>query len=381
MKAGTIILVIVIVILVVLGIWFGVVKKASPEAKGPIKIGAILPMSGSLATIGTLFQEGMEEAKEEINQNGGINGRNVEIIYEDSQGDTQLGLTAYHNLKDTYKVQTIIGTMGNVILGIAPLAEQDKTVLLAVGVNTPQVSTAGDFIFRHNIMPKQEIQVMADLIKNKENFSSVGLLVMNNEGGVSYRDEFIKNFEALGGKIAIEEMYTPASNDYKTNLLKIKVAETSAVFCIGYPKDIGLILKQGKELGLQEQWFSSYSAENKDVVQIAGDAANGLIFTSFFNPDSQQPLVADYQEKYRARYGRPSESYAALAYDSIKILDEAIKNCQDPNNSICIKDNLYLVQGFPAVTGNISFDTNGDTVKAIIIKTIQNSQFVPHEVQ
>lgn len=377
-----IIVALIVLLVVIAGIWyFSYVQRTKgpvTETKEPVKVGAILPLSGTVSYVGEYVKEGLELAKDEINSQGGVDGRKLEIVYEDSQGDTQQGVTVYQKLVKTQGINILIPTISGVTLGIAPLAEQDKVLVFGVGTAAPKISEAGDYIFRHNLLPQTEAKVLADLIYTKEGFQEIGMLVVNSDSGVSYRDYFKPKFEELGGKIRTIEMYEKGTLDYRTPLTKIKAAEVEAVLVGGYAKELGFILKQAQELGLSVQWFSIYAAEEKEVLEIAGEAAEGLVYTHFFNPQSSLPVVKEYQEKYKTRYGRISETYGVLAYDNVRILALAMRKCENPEDATCIKNELYKIKDFPAVTGSITFDENGDTQKEIISKTVKNGRFVPY---
>jgi len=375
-KTTKIILFIVAILIVLGGIWYGTSRK--PAEKGAIKIGAILPLTGKTSYIGEYMKEGIELAKDEVNTQGGVKGRKLEIVYEDSQGDTQKGLTSYQKLVNIDGLKILLSGISNVILGIAPLAEKDHALVFAIGAADPKISAAGDFIFRHNLLPQTEMKVLADLVYNKKGYKQMAGIFVNTESGVGYRDEFKKNFEALGGEIKIIEMYEKGAADVRSQLTKIKATGVGAVMAGSYTQELGYILKQSKELGLDVQWFSGYPAEGPELLKIAGDTANGLIYTHFFSPESSLLLVVEYQRKYKERYGKISESYAALAYDNVKVLAEVMKKCSNPTDSTCVKNELYKVKDFAAVTGNITFDQNGDTHKEILIKTVRNGQFVPY---
>jgi len=348
-----------------------------PVPKGTIKIGALFSLTGTTSSYGEHMKEGTDLAKDEINAQGGIKGRKIEIVYEDTQGDTQQGITAYQKLVNIEGLKVLLAGISNVVLGVAPLAEQNQVLVFAIGTAAAQISEAGDFIFRHNLLPQTEAKVLADLVYNKKEYKEIAGIFVNTESGVSYRDEFKKNYEELGGNIKLIEMYEKGAADFKTQLTKIKASGVKAVFAGSYIKELGYILKQSKELGLDVQWFSAYVAEGPEVLDIAKDSANGLIYSHFFNPES--PSIKEYQKKYEERYGKSSEFYAALAYDNVKILAEVMKKCSNPEDSVCIKSELYKIKDFPAVTGKITIDDKGDTSKEIVIKTIKNGQFVPYE--
>jgi len=162
-------------------------------------------------------------------------------------------------------------------------------------------------------------------------------------------------------------------------LLKIKKLATKNVIQFGYPAELGVTLKQSKELSLNIQWYAVYTAEDPQVISLANEAAEGLLYSHFFNPDPKNQIYAEYMEKYLNKYSEEPAPHAGLAYDFAKILFEKIKQCGGTEDTTCLKTNLYATQNYNGVTGKISFDQNGDTRKEIILKTVKDGKFVPYE--
>jgi branched-chain amino acid transport system substrate-binding protein len=200
----------------------------------------------------------------------------------------------------------------------------------------------------------------------------VSILYVNNDFGLDQANVFAKNFEKLGGKILSIDSFEQGATDFKTELLKIKASQPEAIFCPAYT-EIAIILKQARELGMTQRFLASIPFENPDILKAAGNAAEGVVYPHHFDPDSSDPLVRKYQQKYIAKYKRKSEGFAALAYDGIRIIAAVLKKCG--TDSICIKEALYKVRNFPGVTGPTSFDDHGDVVKPIIIKIVKNGKF------
>jgi len=248
----------------------------------------------------------------------------------------------------------------------------------SVGTASPKISDAGDYTFRHNLLPQAEAEFLADFVYNKAGFEEIGIVYVNADAGTAYKEYFVPEFEALGGGIILVEGYESGATDFKTLLGKIKESKAKAVFAISYTQELGFILKQAKELGVEKQWFGLYDAEGPKLLEIAGNAAEGLVYSHYFDPDSGEPLAASYFENYSNRFGKESESYAALCYDSLHVIVNAIEQCGGENPE-CVKEELYQTKDFPAVTGAITFDEKGDTEKALIAKTVSNCKFVPFD--
>jgi branched-chain amino acid transport system substrate-binding protein len=138
-------------------------------------------------------------------------------------------------------------------------------------------------------------------------------------------------------------------------------------------EQIGALLNQSIQQGYDPQFYGGYFTENNKLIEIAGENANGIIYTHFFNTETQNAKT--FANKFYEKYNEDPNPYAALAYDNIYMLEQAIEKCANTNDSVCIKDNLYNVQ-IDGVTGKTYFDKNGDTIKQIYLKTVKNSEFV-----
>ncbi len=359
------------------GLFVGSLNSGGGNNGDQVLIGAIFPLSGQLAYTGEYMLGGTEIAIKKINSLGGINGKNMRIIYEDSQSDTAPAVSSYQKISQVEGTKIYLTTLSGATMGIAPIAEKNKDVLLNIGSASTKISDAGEYVFRHNLMPKDEIIFLAGQICNNFNYKEIILLYVNAEAGVSYKKLFEQEY-AKCGKIIMEETYALTDSDFKTQLSKIKQSKAKAVLAITYSKEAGTIFNQAKELGINVQWFGVYSIEGASLIEVAGKNAEGLIYTSY-PIDANSKEYLEFKQEFINKYEKEPEAYSILAFDSVLVLAEAIKHCINPNDSVCVKNELYKIKNFKGLTGEISFDSNGDTKKTIILKTVKNGNFVPYE--
>jgi branched-chain amino acid transport system substrate-binding protein len=179
--------------------------------------------------------------------------------------------------------------------------------------------------------------------------------------------------EEHGQHIVFYEGYDPAATDFRSALAKLKQLKADAVFMPGY-LEMATILKQAKELGINAQFYSSFPFENTTILDIAGRAAEGVIYPFFFDSDSTNPIMIAYQQKYQKRYGRPSEGFAALAYFGMSLIVDTMRKVGPDADRI--KEALYRVKSYPTGFGPVSFDDKGDIDIPILIKTVQDGKFI-----
>ena len=185
--------------------------------------------------------------------------------------------------------------------------------------------------------------------------------------------EVVQGIEERGGTIVFNEGYDSAATDFRTALAKIKALQPEAVFMPGY-LEMATLLKQAREIGLQSQFYSSFPFENVQLLEIAGETAEGVTYPFFFDENSTNPIMVDYQKRYKARYGRPSEGFAALAFGGMTIIVDVLRKVGPVSEKI--KDELYKVKDYPSPFGPVSFDEMGDIGISILIKTVKDRKFV-----
>jgi branched-chain amino acid transport system substrate-binding protein len=349
--------------------------SCAPKEPATYKIGAILPLSGSGANYGKWEKQGVDLAVEEINQAGGINGKKVEIIFEDSKSLPKDGVSAMNKLATVNKVPVVIAGISSVVLACAPVADQYKVVLLNSGGVSPKIRGAGKYVFSNIGDGAVEVKIMAEYAYNYLKFKKLAVLFINAAAGTDSRDIFIKHFKSLGGEIVAVEGHDQGATDFRAQLTKLRDSKPDAIYLASFTKESALILKQASEMRIKAQWLSYAPFQGQDILTIAGKAAEGVIYTSpAFDPNSTDEKMREFQNKYEASYSVKSELYAATFYDGIKLIAEAIK--KGGYSSEGIRKSLMDIKDYPGVSGATTFDADRAVSKPVILKTIKNGQFV-----
>lgn len=371
------IIAIIVVIIIAIGIWYGVTKKpAPPKTTEPIKIGAILPLTGQNSYIGQDMQEGIDLAVEEINSGGGIDNKLVKVIYEDSQGDPKIAISVFNKLKDIEGINLFVTTLSHVTLALASLAEESKTPMFTIAVS-PSILDAGEYTFINNFDGTQELGFLVDFIISNFEYKKLAIIAQNVEFGIQYKDVLEREWKEKDRTITAIELFDSSATDYRTQLTKIKNSNPDFVYVVGYSPQITRILVQAKELGIEKRIFSYWGAQEKKLLADAKEAAEGLILPS--SPFSKK-TAPQFFGRYENKYGKDPHYRAGLSYDIVGILIEALRKCNNnPFETVCIKDKLYTIENFPGVTGSTSVTPGGGTTKEIIIWEVKNSGFVPYE--
>ena len=354
-------------------ILFGCTKRESTK----IQIGAIFDLTGSLSYMGKWSQQGAQMAIDELNQKHSAATTAVQLLVEDGETKPDKTVSAFRKLIDFDHVQIVIGfNSSSGVMAAAPIANEKKILLFSTGGASPSITNAGDYVFRNRLSGALEVSAMADIAVDSLKIRRLGILYINNDYGTGYRDVFREKFIERGGSVVIEEGFEQDKTDFRTHILKFK-SESSlqAVYLIPYAKEGGYILKQSKELGFATTWLSANAIEGPQLFEIAGDAAEGLMYT-VARYDPADSLAIEFNRRYKAKFGIDSEMFAANAYDAVMILSEAIS--QVGATGPALKEYLYHMRPYKGVSGWTSFDRNGDVIKSVMIKIVHNGRFVPY---
>ncbi|MFX0212350.1 MAG: ABC transporter substrate-binding protein [Candidatus Hodarchaeota archaeon] len=365
---GIVIIVIIIIILVFSG--------QRQQEEGPIKIGVIGPLTGDVSEYGQNVKNTLNIALEEINEQGGIREKKLQLIYEDSACEPAKGVTAIQKLINIDGVSFVIDiACSSVVLAEAPIAEDNKVLLMSVTASNYKIKDAGDYIFR--VYPSDAFQgkELAKLI-NSSNHKSVAIVYINNDYGFGLKKVFQEEFKSLGGEIVAVESHEAGITDFRSLLAKIKTVNPEAIFLAEHPKEGSLLLKQIKELEIEASIYGSDAMKDQTVLQGAGSAAENLIM--LFSVLPKDTVYEQFNSLYKAKYGKDVESYAEYGYDALKVLAYVMdKTGLDPTK---IKNELYKIKDFEGITGLISFDEFGERV-SVDYETyiVKNGQFMPYE--
>ena len=368
-KPAKIISWLIVIIGVIAGIWYGVSEKLIK--KDSVKIGVILPLSGQLAVAGEQVKRGILLAEEIINRK---EGKNFILIFEDSKGNPKEAITAFTKLIDVDNVKIVIGpfTSGEV-LATAPIAQEKKIILIAPIAMSSKINDAGDYIFKMHESSELHAQKIVEIMK-KKGFSYISILHNNVEYCKDAVNSFVQELTQKEIEVLNIERYTKGDTDFRSQLAKIKNKNPDAIFLCGYYKELGLILKQMKELGIKKQVFSTTTFKDPSVLETAGEAAEGVIYTTKEH-DCTTQLGKIFCDRYKEKYHEEPSYRVAYGFDSLMILYEAIERVGSNPEKLKIE---LLKTDFDGAMGKTVFDEKGNAQRNVVVETVKNGNFVPY---
>jgi branched-chain amino acid transport system substrate-binding protein len=349
----------VLVLTIMLCLMAGMVSAAEP-----IKIGLMAPLTGSWASEGTDMQQIVELLAEQVNAEGGLLGKEVEIIAEDDGGDPKTAALAAQRLS-TQGIVAVVGTYGSSITEASQMIyDEEQIIQVANGSTAVRLTEKGlEYFFRTSPRDDEQGRVAAQTIEGM-GYQNVAILHDNTTYSKGLADEAKALLEG-NVDIVFYDALTPGESDYSAILTKMKAAEPDVVFFTGYYPEAGLLLRQKKEMGWDVQFIGGDATNNPDLVKIAGaDAAAGFYFLSPPVPqdlpsEKAKAFLAAFQEKYDSL---PGSIWAVLSGDGFLVIVEAIQATESTDPDM-LADFLHNdLQEFQGLTGTISFNEKGDRV-------------------
>jgi branched-chain amino acid transport system substrate-binding protein len=186
---------------------------------------------------------------------------------------------------------------------------------------------------------------------------------------------FRQRFSADGGVIALEQKFSEGDKDFRAQLTAIRAADVEGVFVPAYYAEAALICKQARDLGLSVPLFGIDGWESSELLAIGGNAVEGAYFSTHFSPESNDPAVASFNERFRKRWASGTDALSALGYDSAALLADAIKRA-GTTESAALRDALAATKDFKGVTGTISLDEHRNATKSAVVLQVKDGRFV-----
>lgn len=340
------------------------------DKNNEIIIGAILSLSGSTSSFyGEYNKNALDMYVEELNKKGGIDGKKVMIEYQDSKGDKVAAIQAF-NVMHAQGVRYFIADISPVVVGIAPIANEKKSILIGTSASNPTITNMGEYIFRTKLSAETEGKIAAEYLSTQLKPKSVAFLYQSSDYGVGVFNSFGPIIKASGVQVLAEEKYDKDSTDMRTQLAKIRQRNPELLIMAGFPKEVGRIIKQAKEIGINAKMFAHSGSIGPDIELIAGSSSAGMLYFTELYEDGTR--FKEFKEKYITTYSVAPELFASNTYDSITLLVKGIGQCGASIDEVgCVKDTLAATKNFQGVAGNITFDKNGDLIERELVLKVR----------
>lgn len=342
-----------------------------------IRIGEYASLTGKEASLGQASHHGTVLAVEHVNAAGGVLGRKLELITEDTQSKQGEAGTAVRKLISRDKVVAVLGeVVSQRSLEAAPICQAAKVPMISPASTAPGVTAVGDYIFRACFIDPFQGPVLARFALESLKVKRVGLLVSTSSSYSVGLAKYFKEAFAAGGGTVVEKAYAEGDKDFKAQLTAIRAANVEAIFNPGYYAEGALIVRQARDLGLTVPIFGGDSWEAEELIGLGGKAVEGTYLCSHYSFEDPSPRVRQFVSAYKQRFGQGAapDSNASLGYDSVLLLVDAIRRAGSTDRAK-IRDALAATRDFAAVTGRITIDEKRDASKTAVIITVKNGRF------
>ena len=356
---------------------------AAPALAQTLKFGLAMPLTGSQSSFGKDQIKAAEWAVADINAKGGVNGKKLEMIVLDTQGDATLGINAVNRLVNVDRVPVFVTAWSAVVKAVAPIANREKVLELSIGANSPDIAKLGDYVYTAFPLADVDIAAVANYTFKTLGKKRVAVIYINNETGIEAARVYRTQFEKSGGQIVAYETYDPKATDYTGALLKVRAANPEMIHLHGLVAEMPLVIAQMRQLGMTQRVTSYAGAYNPQMVEKAGKGAEGLIVTSLAPDERQNPNVAGYLERWKKAENRIPNGlpYTQYLYDSaylVAALYDHLEKNKLPATGENMRRALLAVKTFELpMTGTLVINEDHTVRKPVNLLTVQDGKFVP----
>lgn len=346
----------------------GAMSGCAGSGGDTIDIGVLAPLTGDVSVYGITTKNGIDLAVEEINKNGGVLGKQIKINALDEKGDIAEATNAYQRLVSENIVALIGDITSKPSIAVAELAAEDKIPMLTPTGTAAAITEKGDNIFRVCFTDPFQGKIMATFAADNLKAKKVAIMYNTSDDysqGVA--NAFKTTAESKGLTIVANEGYGNDDKDFKTQLTKIQSAAPDAIFIPDYYTKVALIATQARDVGYTGTLLGADGWDG--VLGTLDDAKKNVVdncyFSSHFSTNDTTPVVSDFVQNYQAKFNEMPTGFSALGYDAAYLMVEAIKNAGSTDKE-AITAALKDIKR-DCVTGNISFDQNGDPIKSVAV--------------
>src|SRR5438067_1952384 len=347
---------------------------------GDILVGEYGSLTGPQATFGQSTHNGIMMAADEVNAAGGINGRKIKVLSEDDQSKQEEAANAVTKLISQNNVLAILGEVASsASIAAAPICQSNKVPMITPSSTNDEVTRKGDYIFRICFTDSYQGEyqaVFADgwCTANNKPKTVAMLTDVKSDYSQGLAKVFSAKFAALGGKISGTQSYANGDSDFHSQLTALKGTNPSIIFVPGYYTDIGQIAIQARDLGITVPLLGGDGWESPRLIEIGGKSLEGCFYTNHYFYGDPAPVVSSFVQKYKERFGQTPDSLAALGYDAMKTLADAMKRAAKLDGP-SLRDAIGQTKGLVGVTGTINIGPERNAMgKKLVIEEIKNGQ-------
>ncbi len=363
----------------------GCSKPVPPQGafEQTIKVGLILPLKGDYEKYGTLCKNGIDLAVDEINARGGINGKNLEVIPGNDTSEPKVAASIALNYAEVQKVSAIIGPYTTQSAQLAaPIANRAGVPMLAIRASETNVTRIGQNIFRACYVDTYQGTILGRFAG--QNLKAKKAAVVYNNGDEDAKtlvNNFKQQIERYGGKVVSIQSYANNATDFTAQVSELAKVKPDVVLLPDFEDKAGQVMKKAAAMGIKTTYLGTEFWNVEQLIKIAGQAAIGSYFSDHFSPDDPNSETQRFVESYEGDYGIKPGPSAALSYDAVLLVAEAMKKA-DSTDPEKIRKALASLKSFKGVSGTYTFDADRNPVKGgVILKVLADGQAFKERIE
>ncbi len=359
----------------VMGALSGCGGSKKSENADVIKVGGLLEMTGGSASFGISSKNAIDLVFKEINTKGVLGGKKLELVVADTKSEASEATNGMQKLLSQDKVVAVIGpNQSSAVIASGAINNGMKVLdITPMGTNPdvtvdPKTGKTREHSFRACFIDPFQGTVMANYVYKDLGIRKAAIYIDNTSDYAKGLAAFFKeNFVKNGGSVVAEEAYLQKDTDFKSTLTKIKAADPDFIYIPGYYQEVGLIVKQAREIGLNVPMAGGDGWDSSKLPEIAGKAAlNNTFFTNLYSPDDTSELNKKFVAEYQKAYNTKPDVFAALAYDCALLVAKAIEDAQSTEPAK-ISAAMAKIKGFKGVSGEVTFNEQHNPIKSAVI--------------
>jgi branched-chain amino acid transport system substrate-binding protein len=355
--------------------------QTGPAKGEPIYLGVSGPLTGPNAQYGAQWKQGFDLALDEINGSGGIKGRPLAYIFEDSQSDPRQSVAVAQKFVADKRVVAELGDFSSpASMAASPIYQRAKLVQFGFTNSHPDFTKGGDYMWSNSVSQADEQPLSAAFAVKRLGMKRIAVLHLNTDWGRTSKDIFVKAAKEYGAEVVATEGYMPDEKDFRSTIVRVRDANPDGLMLISYYSDAALVARQLQQAGVKLPTVAASSVYSPKFIELGGDAIEGIFTASRYFPDDPRPQVRDFISKFKKKYDKEPDAFNAYAYDSMTLMAQVMREAGTDRKAI--HDGLLKVKDVPSVIfGKATFDANTRRVSGAmsVDLVVKNGRFRVYE--
>lgn len=336
-----------------------------------IRIGFNAPLTGFAAADGNSALIGAQLAVEQVNAAGGVDGEMLELqVYDDQASPKESAPLAVKMITQDRVAAGISGSYSGSTRAAATIFQENATPYISAYAVHPDITRAGDYVFRTSFMGEIQGRAGAKLIGDLMNLKRVVVITLNNDFGKSLAAGFKEKAGGFGIEILNEYEYSIKDREFGPIVSKVKADAPDAIYASGYFFTAGPLVRQLRAAGITTPVIGQEGYDSEKFIEIAGPHAEGVVITTSLDRDSSEAITRDFVKGFEARAGFPADMVAASAHTAVLVMAEALRKA-GAGDKAALRDAIAS-SSVDASTGHISFNTLGEVRKDVQVQVVKD---------